>query len=142
MWEPAYDPQLSQMTLEDYARSPRMEYNWMTRSLNNHWNGDLTREHLDIAKTIIRRKCLVGLLEEKEESLRRFSTFFHWDRKSRSESKCKDNLLHRMWPNRKDHEGVEEGSLVWGLLERQNAFDVELYEYAKIIFHEQAAAFL
>ena len=47
-----------------------------------------------------------------------------------------------MWPNRKDHEGVEGGSLVWGLLERQNAFDVELYEYAKIIFHEQAAAFL
>ena len=32
-WEPTYDPQLAQMTIDDYARSEKCESNWLVRSL-------------------------------------------------------------------------------------------------------------
>ena len=141
VWEPTHDPKLTLMTVDEYARRPRREYNWMTRSLIGHWNGELTQMHLDIAKSIIKRKCLVGLIEEKEETLRRFELFFNWDRRNRKESKCRNNLLNEDWPNRYAHEPVQEGSHVWELLEKQNAYDMELYYYAKKIFEEQASLF-
>ena len=64
--EPTYDPQLKYISIEMWARSNRVEFNWMTRFLSNELDGDLTQLHLEIAKKILKEKCLVGLLEDSE----------------------------------------------------------------------------
>jgi hypothetical protein len=64
-------------TVEMYARSSLAENNWMTRFLSNTLAGKLLPEHEAIAKEVLRTKCIVGLLSEKTESMRRFELFFN-----------------------------------------------------------------
>lgn len=74
-WEETYDPSLAIMTLDEYAQTTRKEFNWMTRTLSGNLLDDLTEKDLDIAKSILKRKTLIGLWEEKEESFRRFESY-------------------------------------------------------------------
>lgn len=63
-------------TVEMYARSSLVENNWLTRFLSNKLAGKLTPEHEAIAKEVLRTKCIIGLLSEKTESIRRLELFF------------------------------------------------------------------
>lgn len=45
------------------------------------------------------------------------------------------------WANQLEYSHIEKESDTWKLLEEQNAFDMELYEYAKYIFREQSIFF-
>mmetsp|Transcript_4351 Transcript_4351/g.4808 ORF Transcript_4351/g.4808 Transcript_4351/m.4808 type:complete len:420 (+) Transcript_4351:8-1267(+) len=139
--DPNYDPSLAYMSIEMYARSKRAEYNWMVRLLANELENDLTKEHLELAKEVLQRKCLVGLLEEKEESFRRFEKYFGWESKTKEEEECRERLLNWGWSNKHSHPSVEEGSVVWDLLYKKNELDMELYDYAKDIFLEQVSLF-
>ena len=49
----------------------------MTRFLSNALSGELTPEHEAIAKEVLRTKCLIGLLRDKTETLRRLDVFFN-----------------------------------------------------------------
>ena len=64
-------------TVEMYARSSLVENNWMTRFLSNTLAGKLLPEHEAMAKEVLRTKCIIGLLSEKTESLRRLELFFN-----------------------------------------------------------------
>lgn len=75
-WEPTYNPEYAQWTLFDYANSPYCESNWMVRSLVRKMTGPLNPEDVLIAQEILRRKCLVGLMEDMEESIRRFHSLY------------------------------------------------------------------
>lgn len=125
----------------------------------------LTRDDLDVAKEILRRKCVIGLLEEKGESIKRFEKFFGWNAEARRESlllleggemgmaeeaqaarwrdnvvkdeECADRLLHWRWENKNRHPVPEEGSPAYNLLEGKNRYDIELYLYARQLFDEQ-----
>jgi hypothetical protein len=85
-WERLYDPTLTEMTLEEFITSqqddgqPRIYDNWMVRSLTGKVSCyfTLTEQDLEVAKQVLRRKCLVGLTNKMEESLQRFQLFFHW----------------------------------------------------------------
>ena len=70
-WEPTYDPDLAYISIEMYARSRRVEFNWMVRFLSNELERDLTPRHLEVAKEVLRTKSLVGLLSEKGETFAR-----------------------------------------------------------------------
>jgi len=139
--EPTYDPQLQYISLEMWARSKRIEHNWMVRFLSNELVGDLTTRHLDIAKEVLRRKCLVGLLEEKSGSFLRFQKFFGWQFYNQEMRDCQDKILNWHWSNKHKHDLVEEGSPAWQLLYKQNILDMELYNYAKQLYLQQRSLF-
>jgi hypothetical protein len=140
-WEPTYDPSLAYVSIEMYARSQRAEHNWAVRFLSNELVRNVNERHLQMAKEVLRQKCLIGLLDDKAESFMRFSQYFGWHPKTKDQTDCRDRLLNWGWSNKHAHPEVEEGSIVWELLYKKNSLDMELYEYAKELFQEQAAMF-
>lgn len=140
-WEPTYDPSLSYISIEMYARSKRAEHNWLVRFLSGELEGDLNDDHLAMAKEVLREKCLVGLLLHKEESFLRFEKYFGWVPVSKAQSECRNRVLHSGWSNKHSHPEVEVGSVVWELLMKENSYDIKLYHFVLALFDEQARLF-
>jgi len=170
-----YDPSLEIYSLADWVNSPGYITDYMVRTLVGKIDANrafqppvpLTHDDLDAAKEILRRKCIVGLLEEKGESMKRFEKFFGWNaevqrtslfllegeataeavqaerwKQEFKDEECEDRLLHWKWENKNMHpmlEDAEEGTygVAYNLLESKNRFDIELYMYAKQLFEEQ-----
>ena len=133
---------LANIKIEEFFKGGLAENNWMTRFLSNQLTkGQLEESDLDLAKEVLRRKCLVGLLKEKGQSFARFEKYFGWKVGANSDSECHEKKLQWAWPLKHRHEEVEEGTELWDLVVRQNEFDMELYEYSKILFMEQEAIF-
>lgn len=144
VWRRGNVKDLMDITIEEYFKGGMGENNWMTRFLANARNKVLTEDDLDVAKEVLRRKCLVGLLSQKGESMSRFLKYFKWDKhvKGEKEQECLDKNLDYGWPQKHRHQEVEEGSEVWNLVVQMNTFDLQLYEYAKELFKEQSHLFL
>jgi len=140
-WEPTYDPKLAFISLEMWAQSKRIEHNWMVRFLSNEIERDLMPRHLEVAKEVLRKKCLVGLLEKKGETFQRFQKYFGWEFPNKVSKECQERQLHWGWSNKHAHPIIEEGSPTWNLLLKKNQLDMELYYYAKQLFKEQVALF-
>jgi len=136
VWLPTYDPQLSKMSLLEYAQSPRVEHNSITRLLSGQATGTITEHHLNIAKEVLRRKCLVGVLERKQETVVRLAEYFAWDH--HKQHLCVQNYL-KNWSRQNNHPVVQEDSAEWNTLMMQNGFDMELYMYVNRLFDEQAS---
>ena len=133
---------VSLTTVEQYSRSSLVENNWMTRFLSNSLSGELTPEHEAIAKEVLRTKCIIGLLQEKSESMRRFEMLFDVKaEKSQRRYECSEKLWYWDWPGKNRHEQVIEGSDAWNRLYEQNSFDIRLYEYARALFKAQGKLF-
>jgi len=172
-----YDPTLEIYSLADWINSPSYISDYMVRTLVGKvdaWSihnavgapfrppAVLTRDDLDLAKEILRRKCVVGLLEEKGESMKRFEHFFGWNSDVRRTSlflledeetanavqaarwkdvkdeECRDRLLHWNWANKNKHPMLnkEEGrsaAATYKLLEDKNRYDSEVWEYAVLL---------
>ena len=139
----AYAEQMvSLSTVEQYSRSSLVENNWMTRFLSNSLAGELTPEHEAIAKEVLRTKCIIGLLQEKAESMRRLEILFDVKaEKSQRRYDCQEKLWYWDWPGKNRHEQVLEGSEAWNRLYEQNSFDIRLYEYARELFKAQGKLF-
>merc|ERR1712232_1242168 len=78
----AKDDAFAAMSVEEYASADgdRPEYNYYTKLFSNNLEKPselLTNDDLNIAKEFLRRKVLIGLFSEKEESIRRFERFFN-----------------------------------------------------------------
>mmetsp|Transcript_45530 Transcript_45530/g.67102 ORF Transcript_45530/g.67102 Transcript_45530/m.67102 type:complete len:785 (-) Transcript_45530:275-2629(-) len=139
-WEPTYDPKLAEMSISEYAKSPVVENNWMTRYLTQQPEGDLSEANIQVAMDIVRRKFLVGLLSKKEESMERFEKFFGWKYfiNPKNQEKCRESLLGGgSNSNQKKMEKPQPGSEEYELLAWQNQFDIQLYEYIVTLFDEQ-----
>ena len=129
-------------TVEQYAKSSLVENNWMTRFLSNTLSGQLTPEHEAIAKEVLRTKCLIGLLRDKTESMRRLGAFLNIKSdRSHIRIDCQEKLLYWDWPGKNRHEAVLEGSEAWKRLHDQNTFDIRLYQYAEQLFKAQGKLF-
>eukprot|EP01083_Nonionella_stella_P045150 121350_1 len=115
----------------------------MTRFLSNTLSGELTPEHEAIAKEVLRTKCLVGLLRDKTETMRRLEVFFNLKANERNQRReeCEEKLLYWDWPGKNRHEPVVQGSEAWDTLLKQNTFDLRLYEYAERLFEAQGKLF-
>lgn len=137
-----FDKDMAALTIEEYYTGGLAESNWMTRFLVNELTkGELTAEDLNRAKEVLRRKVLVGLLNEKGETFARFERYFGWQLKSDSERECHEKTLQWAWPLKHVHDDVEEGSTLWDLIAARNIYDMELYEYAVQLFREQKDIF-
>lgn len=134
----------SYTSIEQYAKSSLVENNWLTRFLSNTLSGELTTEHEAIAKEVLRSKCLVGLLHNKAETMRRLSIIFNTKsdvRYRRRSEECEEKILYWDWPGINRHDPVIEGSDAWNLLYKHNIFDLRLYDYAQQLFEVQGALF-
>jgi len=150
-------PVFVNMTLEEYTQSPYCEQNWMVRLLSDEMKGVVSQEHLDMAKHVLGRKCIVGFTERLEESVRRFAKYFKWDQDI-SKLKIRDCLSNFLskdvdanssrpispfnWqvPVSKDP-NYGKGSQVWEMLKEKNSLDIELYNYATKLFKSQELYF-
>jgi hypothetical protein len=167
-WERLYDPTLKEMTLEEFITSqqydgqPRIYDNWMVRSLTGKISRHfaLSDQDLEVAKQVLRRKCLVGLTDKMEESLHRFQLYFHWPlvgipRKNSSTAdtstidgyllsgeQCKQKFLREERKNENPkHPIIEKGTSLWNQLAHIHRYDVELYTYVEYLFDQQESFF-
>lgn len=130
--------QFADISIQKFYKSGFAENNWMTRFLTNELTkAELTDNDLNIAKEVLRKKCLVGLLEEKGETFQRIQKYFGWSLKSEEDTNCFEKKLEWTWPMKHAHQKVEHDSRAWRLIATANKYDMKLYEYAKELFHLQ-----
>jgi len=128
-------------SLASYAKGNLVEDNWVTRFLANKPGGELTPFDEAVAKEILRRKFLIGLLKFKGASMDRFQRYFGWNIKGDKMQDCHQRILDWDWPSHNTHPPIKEGTTEWKLLENRNTFDMRIYHYAEQLFHEQAFLF-
>mmetsp|Transcript_17618 Transcript_17618/g.24847 ORF Transcript_17618/g.24847 Transcript_17618/m.24847 type:complete len:698 (-) Transcript_17618:36-2129(-) len=137
-WESTYHAKWQNITIDQYAQSSEAESNWMVRMLNQKLTGPLDRSDVERAKDILKQKCLIGMLEDFDNSLNRFESFFGWrigiDQKEKM--KCQEHVLKNK-DNSHPHEKYEPGSYVWELLKARNLYDIELFSFAGQLYREQ-----
>jgi len=159
-WDVNYDPDLQFISLEMFARSSRRDNNnYMVRILSNTMEYEeeaVTEDHLDIAKEVLRKKCIIGLLNHKQESITRYQQYFKWKMNHHpskfhinnspeaptspsfdQSSFCQEKLVTWGWSNKNHHPNIEETSPAYELLQKKNALDLALFEYAKLLYDEQ-----
>lgn len=136
------DPTVKNMSLDAYARSSVIENNWMVRYLSGKIKGELTSEHLDIAKDILKKKFIVGLYENLDNSLSRFEAYYGIQYKNGKQLNCKNSLMDskRSGDDAKVTSSLEK-ELATSLLEWQNKLDLELYQFAKELYSKQGKKF-
>jgi hypothetical protein len=141
--EPTYNPALKSMTFEEYVRSDISESNFMSRTLINKMEAAFEERDFEVAKEIMRTKCLVGLLDQLEESVRRFDLYFGFVEAAptKPDPTCTAKYL-KTGTNRHSHPSLPApGTPLHDELLRKNHMDVRLFAYAKELFAEQAAIF-
>jgi len=128
------------MSLIKWVQSQNVKDNWVTRHLTNQIDGPLTSVDVEAAKEILRRQCLIGLLDSKDESIRRFSAFFKFQFNSDKAVECQDKILHWGW-KKTHHTTLSKDSPLYQMLEEMNAFDMEIYYFSQKLFIHQANFF-
>lgn len=133
-------PSIAKMTLEEYAKSPHVENNWMVRMLSGKMEGEVGEKELAIAKEVLRTKVVVGLMEWKEESIQRFAWYFHLPSVQGKQAQCQTRILTGDFRTNESAKGkIKEGSQAWTLILWQNKLDMKLYKYAKALYLQQGA---
>jgi hypothetical protein len=145
-WEPTYNPEFKNWTLEQYAQSDLVENNWMTRLLSQFpLEGDIPDDrYVTIAMEVVRHKFLVGLMSDMEASMDRFEKFFRWKFRVNptNQESCRKRLLSKgsnSNAGNKSKAKPKPGSPAWDILANQNRYDIQLYGYIKTLFKEQEA---
>lgn len=85
---------------EEFYKSGFVEINWMVRFLVNELTKELTENDLNIAKVILRQKCL-------EKSLARLQQYFGWTT-SDEVKRCIEKKLDWAWPMKHKHPIIEK----------------------------------
>jgi len=135
------------VTLEDYAQGNGIENNWVCRFLTGKMEGEITKEHLDQAKEILRRNFLVGFLNDGEESIYRIMKYYDWTfdsdetKRMQQEDCIKDLLKQKTNANEVEYDVPKRGSQANALIKWQTQFDIKLYEYAEKLFEDQTKEF-
>ena len=135
------EAEVAAMTLLDYARSDRLQDNWMVHVLTNEAKNPITMPHIEVAKDIVRRKVMVGITEILEKSLIRFEKYFGWWETVSTDTnilRCQKNHLTRINNSYFEYIMVDSGSEEYDEIARRNWADIQLYHYAKKLFLEQS----
>ena len=129
-WDPSYSPRLATMSLEQYALGARIDNNYVTRLLTGKLGGSLTNGDLRYAKEILRRKALVGTLENFGEAMAHFERYFGWKAVSSDALNCQARIIQDGLAKTYT-EPLDEGSTAYTLIRQQNLYDLNLYDYVK-----------
>jgi len=133
-------------TLEEYLHDEFTD-NWLTRTLTNEYVKQITLDDVELAKLVLREKCIVGLSELLEESFDRFAKYFQWDMLNLQHQKCAREVL-KISEKSTEHIEREESDVVtvtipekgtheYDLLATTNSMDMLVFKYAQELFQEQ-----
>jgi len=155
-WEPTFNPELVNMTIDEYANSPLLEANFITRSLVDKMEGPLCMDDVMTAKKLLKEKCFVGLVEKFDESIRYFNLAYslkpnfdvqiegfqdsdYSDKSKRIDrlEQCLVNLKGDGGSNRHKHEALSEDSETYQTIERKNGWDMLLWKTIQEEYREQ-----
>lgn len=153
---------LSIYEISDWIKSPDFIDNYMVRSLIHNFDSSyqIKVKDLLIAKEILRRKCLIGLMDDKNGTIERIKLYLNPKHATKlqtgftssgSDDDCQEKLLNWGWRNRNpqrqyvehgfDTQQHDDAGVVdkesYDLVLQLNQFDMVLYEYAKVLFWEQ-----
>lgn len=129
---------LEGIDISGYLESPNYIDNWVVRSLTNDKTGELTEDHLLVAKGIIARKFLVGIAEHFEETVKRLEKYYGWSEPS--EQGCVNNYLNNQRVQEEETlPTIERGSSEWDLVATKENYDLMLYYYALEVFVKQGS---
>lgn len=124
------------MTLEQFALSEHLQDNFLTRTLSRNRDAPLTQADLNVAKEVLKRKFVVGLYDDFEESVHRFEAFFGW-KLTDSSSSCQSKIIQReMDLDYNDFDSIPYDSAYTAIAEK-NREDLELYKYAEYLYQYQ-----
>lgn len=129
-WATNYNASLADMTLEEYSHSTFVENNYVTRLLTNKPGGSLTKEDLTMAKEILRRKAVVGLYDNLEESIQHINRYFSWTPASADTTQCLSQVINNGL-TKETFSPLDTGSTAYSFLMQQNQFDMHIYEYVR-----------
>eukprot|EP00985_Skeletonema_marinoi_P019764 scaffold11439_cov137-Skeletonema_marinoi.AAC.2 len=134
-WERTYREDWNQITFKDYANSESYIGNWVVHQLTGTmpWV-QLTDEHLEQAKNILKKRVFVGIADQMDETVRQLREYFGWKEK---EPFCAFNYLHSHPSNTNPHPLIERGSETWNLLAKKEKYDMALYHFALELFAGQ-----
>ena len=129
------DPELAEMSLADFA-ARHLPNNEMVRLLSNKGpTEDLTDGDLYLSMEILRRKCVVGLVDRMEDSMVRFHGYFGWfSLLVEGVAACQAELLA---PATQSHAAPVKGSEAYNNMIGQNRLDLRLYDYAQYLYDVQ-----
>jgi len=132
------------MNLEGFVSSKYSDKDWMTRFLIGKRSGELVPEDLQLAKEILRRRCLIGLHDQIEQSIHLFENYFGWTAEGKNADNyhsCKQEVISNEKAHAKEIFGkvgkVKKGDVVYEKIVDLNKYDMELYWYAHDLFKKQ-----
>ena len=96
-WEQSYRPEWKDLTLLQWARSSKRggpDSNIMVHKLTGKaWSEKVGEKDLRVAKKILRDHVVVGLLDDAEESFRRFNIVLGIDERLERNERCMNELF-------------------------------------------------
>jgi len=132
------------MNLEEFVSSRFSDKDWMTRFLIGKRSGELVQADLQLAKEILRKRCLIGLHDQIEVSINLFENYFGWtvegesadafDRRKRQVISNEKSIAREVFEKIGK---VQQGDVVYEKIVNLNKFDMELYWYAHDLFEKQ-----
>jgi len=128
---------LEEMTLTDFVQSTKYQDNFLTRSLTNKNPSDIINDDdLLSAKAILHNKFVIGLFDRMEESFVRFEKYFGWSDLIKTDSTRECIRINTP----KSTETFEVSPDLFSVpIIGQNAYDLQLYDYAKELFESQGS---
>lgn len=138
-------PEVRSMSLDEFVTSRHSDKDWVTRFLINKRQVPLSPEDLELAKEILRRRCLIGLHEYIEQSITLFEEYFGWAVNGLGATKAHKNCMNQVILKENSYArdayhgvgNVEKGSDVYNKIVELNSYDMQLYWYAFDLFKEQ-----
>lgn len=141
-WERDYRPQWGHIEILDFAKTRNVDNNQMVKKLAGiPLDGTANEDDLRLAMRTVRKRFVVGLMHEMEESVRRFNVVLGVDEDVPENRECMDHFFHKSLGARKhnshEHPHVARGTPAWNALASKNALDIRLYEFVLKLFDEQ-----
>jgi hypothetical protein len=92
-WERTYRPEWANMTVLEWANLKNFESDYCVRKLVGKKFGDPVSEmDLIVAKELVRQRFIVGLMDEMNESIRRFNVVLGVDESSERSQQCMEDF--------------------------------------------------
>merc|ERR1712151_848697 len=131
---------VSNMSIQEYSTSIYIENNWLTRFLSGKKTGKLTENDLEIAKEVLKRKCLIGLVDAIDESINRFIDYFNFKSMRDNVQQCNENIINDALEQNNNFgsdSSIVENSDDWNALLTRNVYDMQVYNFAVQLYEQQ-----
>ena len=143
-WDVNYRPNFfNNISLEEWAKKRQSNHNQIVKTLTGLQTEDeaTAEEDFQMAKRTLRKRFIVGLYDEMEESVHRFNAVLGIDEADTDNRKCMDNYFQDSEDDEDKHseryEEVDESSEAYQILASNNELDLKLYKFVTDLFNEQ-----